>query len=157
MSDKRDATESRQALALENDLFFAVKIRDTLKQARYQARLTRTEAEFHERLAEGGWAVALVNTAARGVDWRLGIAFAREMGVPVIAYGPHVDLDTQAAARAAGAARVIANSRLGELPAIIERVIARAGGQAPPLDEEASGSSASITDSDEQSGGEPDQ
>jgi len=150
MNEGREATERRHVVALENDLFFAVKIQDTLKRAGFQTRVTRTVAEFRERLAEGGYAAALVNTAARGIDWRLAIAAAREMGVPAIAYGPHVDLDTQAEARTAGAARVIANSRLAELPAIIERVLTRASGQAPPLDEGASGSS--VPEDDEQSG-----
>ena len=155
MTARRDVDEGRLVMALENDLFFAVKIRDTLKQAGYEARLTRTFAEFRERLAKGAYAVALVNTAARGVDWRSGIAAAREMGVPVIAYGPHVDLDTQAAARAAGAARVIANSRLAELPAIIGRVIARAGGQASAAADEAGDAEPSDLDGSERSGEQP--
>jgi DNA-binding response OmpR family regulator len=157
MSGVRDATVGLQVVALENDLFFVVKIRDTLKQAGFQARLTRSVAEFRERLAEGGYAVALVNTAARGVDWRSGIAAAREIGVPVIAYGPHVDLDTQAAARAAGAARVIANSRLAELPAIIERVIARTSGQATSVADGAGDAEPSHLDSGERSGEQPDE
>ena len=146
MSDDPDAMERRQVVALENDLFFAVKIQDTLKLAGFQTRVARTVDEFRARLAEGGYAVALVNTGARGVDWRPGVAVAQEMGVPVIAYGSHVDLETQAAAREAGAARVIANSRLPELPAIIERVIARASGQSSLPDERAGASGVSASD-----------
>lgn len=157
MSGARDAIVGLQVVALENDLFFAVKIRDTLKQAGYEAHLTRSAAEFRERLAEGGYAVALINTAARGVDWRSGIAAAREMGVPVVAYGPHVDLDTQAAARAAGAARVIVNSRLSELPAIIKRVIARTVGQASPVAGGAGDAEPGDLDGSERSGEQPDE
>lgn len=150
MNEGREATERRHVVALENDLFFAVKIQDTLNRAGFQTRVTRTVAEFRERLAEGSYALVLVNTAARGLDWRTGIAAAREMGIPAIAYGPHVDLDTQAEARTAGAARVIANSRLAELPAIIERVLIHASGQASPINQATCDSS--VPNDDEQSG-----
>jgi hypothetical protein len=46
------------------------------------------------------------------------------VGVPVIAFGSHVDLETQAEARKAGATRVIANSKLAmDLPGAVERAI----------------------------------
>ena len=155
MSDGPDAMERRQIVALENDLFFAVKITDTLKRAGFQTRVSRTAAEFRELLLGGGYALALVNTAARGVDWRAGVAAAREAGVPAIAYGPHVDLDTQTAARAAGATRVIANSRLAELPAIIERVIARATSQVATRDAGVDAADSSALSDDERSDEQP--
>lgn len=136
-SDLRDEMDRRQIVALETDLFFAVKVQDTLKRAGFHTRVTRTTSEFHALLSGGGYALALVNTAARGVDWQAGVVAAREAGVPVIAYGPHVDLATQGEARAAGATRVIANSRLAELPTIVERVIARASKDATSSDEAA--------------------
>lgn len=151
MSDGQDETKLRHLVALENDLFFAVKIQDTLNRAGFLTRITRTASDFRTLLLGGGYALALVNTAARGIDWRAGVAAAREAGVPVIAYGPHVDLDTQAEARAAGVARVIANSRLTELPALVERVIARAGGQAPQPDGDAESSNSSVPRSGDQS------
>ncbi len=44
--------------------------------------------------------------------------------MPVIAFGSHVDLETQAEARKAGATRVIANSKLAaDLPGIVERAL----------------------------------
>jgi hypothetical protein len=44
--------------------------------------------------------------------------------VPVIAFGSHVDLETQAEARKAGATRVIANSKLAaDLPGIVQRAL----------------------------------
>ncbi len=151
-SDQSDEMDRYQIVALESDLFFAVKIRDTLKRAGFQTRLARNASEFRALLLGGGYALALVNTAARGADWKAGVAAAREAGVPVVAYGPHVDLDTQAEARAAGAARVIANSRLTELPAIIERVIARWGEGPTSRGEVAGDTDPSATGGDEQSG-----
>jgi DNA-binding NtrC family response regulator len=150
MSDAHSEIERRRIAALENDLFFAVKIQDTLKQTGFQTRVMRTNAEFRELLTSGGYALALVNTAARGIDWRLGVMAAREAGVPVIAYGPHVDLDTQTEARAIGATRVIANSRLADLPSIVERVIARVGGQVAQSDDLTASSRLSDLSADEQ-------
>lgn len=127
-----DATHSRQILALEPDLFFAVKITETLKRGGFQTRVSRSVAQFVELLSAGAYRVVLINTAARGIDWRAGIDAARAAHASVIAYGSHVDLETQAAARKAGATRVIANSRLENLASIVERVIARAAGNATP-------------------------
>jgi DNA-binding NtrC family response regulator len=113
----------RNALLLDNDLFFVTKITTTLKHAGYTTRTARTLDAFTQGLADKP-DIALVNTAARGVDWRAGIAAAREANVPVIAFGSHVDLETQAEARQAGATRVIANSKLAtDLPGIVERAI----------------------------------
>ena len=113
----------RSALLLDNDLFFVAKITTTLKHAGYPTRTARTLDAFTQGLAEKP-DIALVNTAARGVDWRAGIAAARAANVPVIAFGSHVDLETQAEARKAGATRVIANSKLAtDLPGIVERAL----------------------------------
>src|SRR5215471_7040550 len=122
----------RSALLLDNDLFFVAKITTTLKHAGYATRAARTLDAFTQGLAampESKPDIALVNTAARGIDWRAGIAAAREAGVPVIAFGSHVDVETQAEARKAGATRVIANSKVAtDLPGIVERAL-RAGSE----------------------------
>jgi DNA-binding NtrC family response regulator len=127
--DEAELTDQaqRSALLLDNDLFFVAKISATLKHAGYTTRTARTLDAFTQGLvgqAERKPDIALVNTAARGVDWRAGIAVARDAGVPVIAFGSHVDLETQAEARQAGATRVIANSKLAtDLPGIVERAL----------------------------------
>jgi DNA-binding NtrC family response regulator len=132
-SERREMDEAEQsgkaqrtALLLDNDLFFVAKISATLKHAGYVTRTARTLDAFTQGLAARP-DIVLVNTAARGVDWRAGIVAAREAAVSVIAFGAHVDLETQAEARKAGATRVIANSKLAtDLPGIVERAL-RAG------------------------------
>ena len=120
---ERSDQAQRSALLLDNDLFFVTKISATLKHAGYTTRAARTLDAFTQGLAEKP-DIALVNTAARGVDWRAGIAAARESNVPVIEFGSHVDLETQAEARKVGATRVIANSKLtADLPGIVERAL----------------------------------
>jgi DNA-binding NtrC family response regulator len=121
--DEQSDQAQRTALLLDNDLFFVTKITTTLKHAGYATHTARTLDAFSQGLADKP-DIALVNTAARGVDWRAGIMAAREAGVPVIAFGSHVDLETQAEAREAGATRVIANSKLAtDLPGIVERAL----------------------------------
>src|SRR5260370_28916846 len=95
----------RRVLLLDTDLFFAVKVAETLKHAGYATRSTRRVSDFTEALAAERPEVALVNTAARGVDWRAAVAAARAAGVPLVAYGSHVDVETQEQGRQAGGAR----------------------------------------------------
>ncbi len=111
-------------LLLDTDLFFVVKVRTTLQHAGYDTLTARSLPDFTRRLAADTPALALVNTAIVGVDWREAIAAARAASVPVVAFGSHVDLETQQAARDAGATRVIANSKLAaDLPGIVARTL----------------------------------
>jgi DNA-binding NtrC family response regulator len=120
-------SESRSALLLDNDLFFVAKVRETLRHAGYETRTVRRAEDFAQALTETKLTVALVNTQARGIDWRAAITAARAANIPVIAFGAHVDLETQQAAREAGATRVISNSRLAsDLAQIVTDVVARA-------------------------------
>lgn len=146
MSDSDTATaaplpsrQPRRALLLDSDLFFSVKVAATLKHLDFVTVTVRQAADWARRLSEERFDIALVNTAAQATDWRGAIASARDAKVPVIAYGSHVDTDSQAQARAAGATRVIANSRLAaDLPTIVEQTLQRfnaAANQPPPTTE----------------------
>ncbi|HZC07670.1 MAG TPA: hypothetical protein VE338_18685 [Ktedonobacterales bacterium] len=117
----------RRALLLDPDLFFSVKVSATLKHMAITTTTVRQAGEWTRRLAAERFDIGLVNTAAPAKDWREAIASARAAGLPIIAYGSHVDIETQAQARAAGATRVIANSKLAaDLPAIVEQTLQRA-------------------------------
>jgi DNA-binding NtrC family response regulator len=121
-----------QVLLLDTDLFFAVKIADTLKHAGYVTRTVRSEADFARVLDEAPPALAMVNTAARGIDFQRAIQRARAAAVPVVAFGSHVDVETQEAARRAGATRVIANSKVAsDLPGVVERTLRPTQGERP--------------------------
>lgn len=122
------AGSERVALLFDNDLFFSVKIAETLKHAGFQTHTVRTAGAFATALAtKQSTAVVLVNTGARGLDWQTAVTTARAAGLPVVAFGAHVDIETQEQARALGATSVIANSKLaGDLAAVVERAIRRA-------------------------------
>ena len=127
MSDEKALgmqAQNTRLLLLDTDLFFVVKVRTTMQHAGYEVLTARTLADFSRRLTEDSPALALVNTAIAGVDWQAAIKTARAADIPAIAFGSHVDLETQRLAREAGATRVIANSKLAaDLPAIVARAV----------------------------------
>lgn len=133
--------ETMTVLLLERDLFFSVKIRDTLRHLNYETVTARNEEDFARKLAASAPKLAIVNIATPGVALEQVIAQARAADVPVLAFGPHVDLEAQQQARRAGANRVVSNSKLTkDLPAIVGRMFAdRASGNQDeaPADDEA--------------------
>ena len=114
-------------LALEKDLFFAVKMRDTLRHHGMEVRTVRTLAAFEQALQGGGDerpALVIVNTATTGVDWEAAIREARAAGYPLLAFGSHMDLEARARALEAGAQRVVANSKFAsDMPGLVKRMI----------------------------------
>lgn len=114
-------------LALEKDLFFAVKIRDTLRHHEIEAKTVRNLAAFERALAsevEPAPALVIVNIAVQGVDWEEAIRQAHARGYPVLAFGSHMDLEARAKALQAGALRVVANSKFtSDMPGLVKRMI----------------------------------
>ncbi len=131
-------------LALEKDLFFSVKIRDTLRHYDIDVTTIRTLASLEQGLAVGGEAkpaLVIVDTASKGVDWEAAIRMVRAHSLPVLAFGSHMDLDARARALQAGAQKVVANSKFAkDMPTLVQRMLEPAG----------AGSAASIDDSDDE-------
>ena len=125
-------------LALEKDLFFAVKMRDTLRHHDMEVKTARTLSAFEQGLtAEGAEkpALVIVNIATPGVDWEAAIRQARAAGYRVLAFGSHMDLEARAKALAAGAQRVVANSKFtSDMPGLVKRMMMEP--DAAPIDEE---------------------
>jgi DNA-binding response OmpR family regulator len=114
-------------LALEKDLFFSVKMRDTLRHHDMEVKVVRTLPAFEQGLAitEGEKpALVIVNTATTGVDWEAAIRLARAAGLNVLAFGSHMDLEARAKALQAGAQRVVANSKFtSDMPGLVKRML----------------------------------
>ena len=112
-------------LALEKDLFFSVKIRDTLRHHNIEATTVRTLAAFEQRLVDNNPPqLVIINTATTGVDWEAAIRSARAQQLPVLAFGSHMDLEARAKALQAGAQRVVANSKFtSDMPGLVTRVL----------------------------------
>lgn len=114
-------------LALEKDLFFSVKMRDTLRHHGMEVTTVRTLPAIEQRLSATGDErpdLVIVNTATQGVNWEAAIRQARAQGLPVLAFGSHMDLDARARALAAGAGKVVANSKFtSDMPGLIKRML----------------------------------
>ncbi len=116
-------------LALEKDLFFAVKIRDTLQHHGMIVTIARSLPAFEQRLTPATEdeqpALVIINTAITGVDWENAIRIARTHHLPVLAFGSHMDLSARARALQAGAQKVVANSKFtSDMPALVKRLLA---------------------------------
>jgi DNA-binding response OmpR family regulator len=102
-----------RVVALVDDLMFASRIAGTLGAQGYDVVIAGTvDAVQHAarvRMADG----ILVSFASPLLDWRGAIqAFRTDTtlrDVPLLAFGPHVDMEARAAAKAAGADRVVTN------------------------------------------------
>ena len=114
-------------LALEKDLFFAVKMRDTLRHYDIEVKTIRNLPAFEEALRakeDQKYALVIVNTATVGVDWEAAIREARHAGLNVLAFGSHLDLDARSKALEAGAQRVVANSKFSsDMPGLVQRML----------------------------------
>ena len=114
-------------LVLEKDLFFSVKIRDTLRHHGIDAKIVRTLPAFEQSLiatAGDKPALVIVNIATVGVDWEEAIRQARTHGYTVLAFGSHMDLEARAKAFQAGAQKVVANSKFtSDMPGLIQRML----------------------------------
>jgi len=118
---------TKRILALEKDLFFSVKMRDTLRHYDMEVMTARTLPAFEQYLQASGEetpALVIVNTATKGVDWEAAIRQARAHGFPVLAFGSHMDLEARAKALKAGALRVVANSKFTtDMPGLVQRML----------------------------------
>ena len=114
-------------LALEKDLFFSVKMRDTLRHYDIEVKTVRNLPAFDENLGaidDQKFALAIVNIATIGVDWESAIRKARSAGLQVLAFGSHMDLEARSKALEAGAQRVVANSKFtSDMPALVQRML----------------------------------
>ena len=124
-----------QILALEKDLFFSVKIRDTLRHHGMEVTIVRTLPAIMQRLAVTGEEkpeLVIVDTATTGVDWEAAIRQTRKHGFPVLAFGSHMDLEARAKALQAGAQRVVANSKFtSDMPGLVQRMFNEPSNAAP--------------------------
>ena len=116
-----------QILALEKDLFFSVKMRDTLRHYDMEVTVVRSLPAFMQRLALTGEEqpkLAIINTATTGVDWESAIHEARKHDLPFLAFGSHMDLEAREKALQAGAQRVVANSKFTtDMPGLVQRTL----------------------------------
>jgi len=124
-------------LALEKDLFFSVKMRDTLRHHDMEVTIVRTLPAFEQHLTDEKPALAIINTATKGVDWEAAIRTARLHNLPVLAFGSHMDLEARQKALQAGAHKVVANSKFAsDMPGLVTRMLNEPTSTTADVDEE---------------------
>lgn len=114
--------------ALVQDLFFSSRIADTARHLGIGSLIEAQAEAFEEKVREQRPGVALIDLGLRGVDWasvvrrlRADPSFAT---LPIVAFGPHMDLEARERALAAGCTEFLSNSKLAtDLAHIVARYI----------------------------------
>ncbi len=109
-------------VVLNRDLFFGIRLNQLLKQLGYRVVLAKSQDSFTADLLSADVALGIIDINF-GPDWD-GIAQAISSGnqPPIIAFGPHLDVDGLRAAKKAGVTRVFSNGDFSkDTAAIITR------------------------------------
>ena len=113
-------------IVLNRDLMFGSRIRSALASVGLQARFVGNTGEFVDALLENRASAAIGIIDMNGpVSWDVvGEALARgdvELA-PTLAFGPHVDVESRRAAKAAGITRIVSNGQFhSDMVGLIER------------------------------------
>jgi CheY-like chemotaxis protein len=139
MSDGLD----RRIIAVVRDLFFAIRIRETLQAHGYTVAVANSARALADALADAPPALVILDLNFRGIDPPTTIAQLKAnpatRAIPILAFGSHLDHAARDAAKAAGADRVVPNSKLAaDLPALARRYTTP-GPAAPDLGEDDEG------------------
>lgn len=121
------ASAERRIIAVVRDLFFAIRIRETLAPRGYRVDVAKSREALDTLIATDPLpALMIVDLAFVASDPPALIAALRAAPrtatLPILAFGSHLDRAARDAAKEAGADRVVANSKLAEaLPELVER------------------------------------
>lgn len=114
-------------LVYTNDLYFGARIEDVVEKLGGRVQTAETAPDLAAGLGEVP-VLAIVELGPGGEgDWMQAVQYARKWtrGIPIVAFGSHVDTAARDAARAAGCDVVWSKSRfVQELPALVERHVA---------------------------------
>ena len=119
--------ETRPPLAaLVQDLFFRSRIAEASRHLGIIALIEEQPEAFEEAVREEHPGIALIDLGLRGVDWPSTVRHLRAdpefATLPIIAFGPHMDLEARAHALAAGCTEFLANSKIAtDLAHIVAR------------------------------------
>ena len=109
-----------------DDLMFLPKLEDTLKALGYQP-ITATTNPTLSRALFTAPVLAIVDLFSQSFDWEALVRFIKGPGkkaahVPVLGFGPHVDLPLRDRALAAGCTAVVGRSAIArQLPQLVEK------------------------------------
>lgn len=120
--DERASEAQRIVVVLSRDVFFVMRIRTTLRQLGYSVTIAPDAARFTEHLATDDTPASLgLIDFNHGVAWGE-LAGALGLGIPIVAFGPHKDVEGFRAAKLAGVTRVVANGEFSRsLPELVQK------------------------------------
>ncbi|HUF53559.1 MAG TPA: hypothetical protein VMR52_07275 [Dehalococcoidia bacterium] len=101
---------SQTILALVPDLLTSVRIEGAAQRIGHSLRVVDSDAEFVQELANAP-ALAVLDLGYQWLDLHLVLEACRNARVPVLAFGPHTDMNRQRDARQAGADFVYPRSK----------------------------------------------
>jgi hypothetical protein len=120
-----------EIVVLNRDLFFGVKIGNTLRGLGYLVSFVPTTPAFVARLQGEGTAPVLgIVDMGTGVDWQEIAALTRSesAGTPLLVFGSHLDVDGRRAAKAAGVTRIVSNGDFHrDMVALVQRYARQVG------------------------------
>jgi DNA-binding response OmpR family regulator len=104
-----------------DDLMVASRVEGVARHLGFVVRQVRSPEQFWQSVDEQP-ALVLLSTQHTRLDWEtlLSDLHTRPDAPPVLAFGPHMDADQRARARAAGVTKWVPNSRMAtDLPDLI--------------------------------------
>jgi hypothetical protein len=136
MSDSAPSNDRGEILVLNRDLFFGVKIGNTLRGIGYRVTFVPATAPFIAHLRQEGPVPVLgIVDMAAGVDWQaIATVTGDNRSTPLLVFGSHLDVEGRRAAKAAGVRRVVSNGDFHrEMVALVQRYARGEGaeGEAP--------------------------
>jgi hypothetical protein len=121
-------SRAASAIVVSEDLLLGLRIADTLGRLGCNVVSGRSEASFKAAI-EAGASLVVVDLGAKSVDPLGAIRSAKSLGIAVLAYGSHVDVEALSAAREAGADEVVPRSVIASgLTALAGKLLAGRGG-----------------------------
>ena len=110
-------------IILNRDLFFGVKIGNTLRALGYAVEFVSGSDAFADRIeaADPAPALGIVDMNA-GIEWAVIARVTAAGRTPILAFGSHLDVEGRRAAKAAGVTRVLSNGDFHrDMVALVER------------------------------------
>ena len=104
-----ESSPPKIVVALVADLFFSVRLGNQIKQAGFEPKIVKSAADFRSAMADSGVVLGVVDLGARvNLD---DLQAPAGQSLPMIAFGPHKDVDALRGAKQAGFTRVMSNSQ----------------------------------------------
>lgn len=115
--------DSGTIVALIDDLFFSVRVEEIAERQGYAVETVGSARAFHRAVSDERPALVIVDLSIQAVESSDLILEASRVGIPVLAFGPHVNREAHQAAREAGARASVTNAQLmRELPVLIREL-----------------------------------